>query len=299
MRQQTTHGKQFLTDFNELCRSHNRWSIWQDFIDMSAYTIANACEWRQDVKDKREQSYLAVAKKYNKEELELFAKLFADTTLALEENAAQDFLGDIYMDMNFGGDHGQFFTPWNVAELMADIMTDSNTMRIQLAQNGYISVNDCACGAGCMLLAFANSCKTRYNINYQQSVLFVAQDIDPVVAKMCYFQMSLLGCPGYVIVGNSLTEPPIGDVLHPTVKDPNSLWYTPLYYMRLWDFYISECRSHKDGEKADEKPNYTIPSVPKIEKTVKTYSKALTKYGNKSETIRKIRKFFGFTPKKQ
>lgn len=265
---------------------------------MTAYTIANACEWRQDVKDKREQSYLAVAKKYNKEELSLFAKLFADTTMALEENAAQDFLGDIYMDMNFGGDHGQFFTPWSVAELMADIMTDSNTMRTQLAQNGYISVNDCACGAGCMLLAFANSCKTRYNINYQQSVLFVAQDIDPVVAKMCYIQLSLLGCPGYVIVGNSLTEPPTGDVLHPSVRDPNNLWYTPLYYMRLWDFYISECKSRSSNEIVDDKPSYTVPSTPKAEEAVKTY-RTISKTGNKSETIRKIRKFLGFTPKKQ
>lgn len=299
--QQTTHGKQFLSDFNVLCRTRNRWSVWQDFVDMAAYSIANSCEHRQDVKDQRERAYLSIANKYSKEELIIFVRLLADTVLALEENDAQDFLGDIYMGMNFGGEHGQFFTPWTVAELMADIMTDSNTMNAQLEQNGYISVNDCACGAGCMLLAFANSCKNRHKINYQQSVLFVAQDIDPVVAKMCYIQLSLRGCPGYVIVGNSLSEPPVGDVLHPSIEDPNNLWYTPLYFLRLWDFYIAECKSRKDGEhkkEEDKAPTYDIPSKVKTQESVKAYSSSLKDYGN-SDTIKKIRKFFGFTPKKQ
>lgn len=38
-------------------------------------------------------------------------------------------------------------------------------------------MSDPACGAGALLLAFANECK-RNHINYQTSVFFVAQDID-------------------------------------------------------------------------------------------------------------------------
>ena len=34
--------------------------------------------------------------------------------------------------------------------------------------------------------------------------ILVAQDIDPLVAKMCYIQLSLLGCSGVVIIGNTL-----------------------------------------------------------------------------------------------
>jgi hypothetical protein len=33
-----------------------------------------------------------------------------------------------------------------------------------------------------MLMAFANACLNDQKINYQQQVLFVAQDIDPIVA---------------------------------------------------------------------------------------------------------------------
>lgn len=39
-----------------------------------------------------------------------------------------------------------------------------------------------------MLIAFANICKDDLNINYQKDILFVGQDVDPVVAKMCYIQ---------------------------------------------------------------------------------------------------------------
>ena len=52
-------------------------------------------------------------------------------------------------------------------------------------------MNDSACGAGAMLIAFANAAK-QYGINYQKQVLFVAQDIDHTAAMMCYIQLSLL-----------------------------------------------------------------------------------------------------------
>ena len=61
-------------------------------------------------------------------------------------------------------------------------------------KQGWISVSDPACGAGALLIAFANECR-RQHINYQTSVLFVAQDIDFLAGCMCYIQLSLLGCP--------------------------------------------------------------------------------------------------------
>src|SRR5699024_11833427 len=65
---------------------------------------------------------------------------------------------------------------------------------------------DPACGAGALLVAFANEC-LRQKVNYQTSVLFVAQDIDFTVGLMCYIQLSLLGCAGYVVIGDTLVRP--------------------------------------------------------------------------------------------
>lgn len=234
IRGSTEFEKKFIRNFEELCERHPPWQIWQDFIEMSACAIANAVDRRPDVWESREASYMDTVKKYSKEELNLLCELFCITTLALEENPAQDFLGKFYMLLDFGRDwHGQFFTPWHIAEFMSRIqMNDS--FKERCASEGYISVNDPCCGSGCMLMAYANACKEISDINYQQSVFFVGQDIDATVAKMCYIQISLLGCPGYVIVGNSLTEPIHGSVLDPVFDRPEHIWFTPLYFTDLW-----------------------------------------------------------------
>lgn len=58
-----------------------------------------------------------------------------------------------------------------------------------------------------MLIAFVNVARAQ-GVDYQRDIIFVAQDIDFKVAMMCYVQLSLLGCAGYVIVGNSLLPDP-------------------------------------------------------------------------------------------
>lgn len=223
IRGSTEWEKKFVDNFNRLCNRHHSWQVWQDFVDMSACAIANAVDRRTDVWKAREDSYMTTVKRYSKEELNLITELFGITTLALEENPAQDFLGKLYMQLNLENKwHGQFFTPWHIAELMAKMLVGDD-LKERIVSEGYISVDDPCCGAGCMLIAFANVCKDELKVNYQKDVLFVGQDIDPVVAKMCYIQISLLGCSGYIVIGNSLTEP--------IVTNDNDIWYTPFWFM--------------------------------------------------------------------
>lgn len=226
--------KQFYDDFKQLAQHHNAWTVWSDFVDMTAYSIANSFESRKDVWEDREAAYLSIIKKYNKAEQELFPKLFGDVVLALEENPAQDFLGDLYMRMEFGDDwRAQIFTPWHLSEMMAR-MTLGEGLKEEVNRQGYISVYDPCCGSGVMLLAAAHVAKTQ-DVNYQQSIIFAGQDIDPLVARMCYIQMSLLGCPGYVAVGNTLSEPLLGSDLHPNYP-ADRLYFTPLFYVNRWCF---------------------------------------------------------------
>jgi type I restriction-modification system DNA methylase subunit len=127
---------------------------------------------------------------------------------------------------------GQFFTPYDVCRAMAALTWGDQEERIK--RQGWISVNDCACGAGATLMAFANECR-RHGINYQTSVLFVAQDVDAIVAAMCYLQLSLMGCAGYVVVGNTLSNPKQAvdkRGLIP-VHGPD-VWYTPMYFRQEW-----------------------------------------------------------------
>ena len=250
------YRKEFEKAFKELAQTHNSWQIWQDFVTLSALSISNAVDKRKEVWQKREDEYMNIVKRYSKKELDLFPQLLGYTTMALDVNPCQDFLGQLYMDLDFGrGWRGQFFTPWSVAEMMAMMQIDENAV-LEVSDDGYFSVADPCCGAGVMLLAFAHVCKENYGLNYQHSVLFVGQDIDPIVAKMCYIQMSLLGLPGYVVVGDSLSKPVLGSELNP-IHNAEDIWYTPMFYSTVWcfrrmingDVSIGQCYTSRKNSK--------------------------------------------------
>lgn len=209
--------KAFVTKFEMLSGRYSVRQIWDDWIVMSAISIANSCAPNGE----REKRYLAIAEKYKPNELLSFSELFADMTLSLDADPDQDFLGEMYMAVGMGSSvAGQFFTPYHVCELLANF-TNLPNIRKQIEKDGYAMVNDCACGAGATLIAAANACR-KAGINYQRDVVFVGQDIDFICVCMCYLQLSLLGCPGYVILGNTLAEP---------VPQKGNTWYTPLWFL--------------------------------------------------------------------
>lgn len=226
--------KNLVRIFDEACYRHNRWSVWADFVVMAAISISNAVD--KSNYESREKTYLSLAAKYNERELECFSRMFAEIICGIEDNPDQDFLGELYMALGLGNENnGQFFTPYDVCRMMA-AMTYGEVLEKKISDQGWVSVNDPACGAGALLIAFANECRRPgRNINYQTSVLFVAQDIDMIVGCMCYIQLSLLGCPGYVVIANTLTNPGTsidGRGLIP--KHGENIWYTPFYFRDIW-----------------------------------------------------------------
>lgn len=89
-----------------------------------------------------------------------------------------------------------------------------------------------------MLVAFANECRKK-GINYQTDVLFVAQDIDYIVGMMCYLQMSLLGMPGYVVIGDTLASPSVSyDKRGLLPVNKGNVWYTPMLRIPVWQYRI-------------------------------------------------------------
>ena len=156
--------------------------------------------------------------------------------MEMEREPDQDLLGELFMALDLGNEwKGQFFTPYDVCRLMAS-MTYNNDLKQKIAQKGWVSVSDPACGAGALLIAFANDCRRPgHEINYQTSVLFVAQDIDFLAGMMCYIQLSLMGCPGYVVIDDSISHPITGIDPHGLIpRDGPKVWYTPMYFRDVW-----------------------------------------------------------------
>lgn len=264
------HQKEFIKVFNTLGGRYGRWEIWADFVTMSAISIANTVDKVHS--PEREKTYLHIAKKYKPGELQAFVEMLGLVITGMESNPDMDFLGELYMACELGNDNsGQFFTPYSVCQAMA-AMSFSDVVN-EVETRGWISVNDPACGAGALLVAFANQCK-RKNVNYQTSVLFIAQDIDFTVGMMCYLQMSLLGCPGYVVIGDTLSHPAISyDKRGLIPKDTGNVWYTPFYFQDIWhwrriaaqmDMLLSAPRPTESVETPQEQVGQTV--TPPIEK---------------------------------
>lgn len=114
--------------------------------------------------------------------------------------------------------------------MMAKISVNRNTLldKLEYSTAGF---TDCACGGGAMLIAAANAVKKALvdtGYNWQDKCLFVGQDLDGIAAKMCYIQLSLLGCAGFVKIGDTLRNPvAAGD-------DPADYWFTPIYFSDVW-----------------------------------------------------------------
>lgn len=235
LRMDDPHQKEMVKCFEQLCGRFGRWEIWTDFVTMAAITISNGVD-RSNAPE-REETYKTIAGKYDKQELEVFSAMFAELVMGMDDNTDQDFLGDLYMRLNLNNEHvGQFFTPYNLCKLMAKLQTEN--IREQTGAKGWFAVNDPACGAGALLVALlvalANECR-EHGINYQTDVLFIAQDIDYIVGLMCYIQLSLMGCPGYVCIADTLSKPSLAvdrNGLIP-VHGPN-IWYTPFYFLKIW-----------------------------------------------------------------
>lgn len=180
--------------------------------------------------EEREALYLKTIQKYNERERAVFPQLAAEVVLALDNNPEQDFLGKIFMELNLSNESGgQFFTPYSVCQMMAELTTGNVTPQIE--EHGYITINDPACGAGATLIAGIHAARRRLEkagLNWQNHILITAQDIDYTVALMCYIQLSLLGAAAYIKIGNTLTEPMCSnDTLE-------NYWFTPMYFSSVW-----------------------------------------------------------------
>ena len=68
-------------------------------------------------------------------------------------------------------------------------------------------------------------------------MLFTAQDIDYIVGLMCYLQLSLMGCAGYVVIGDTLLHPSTALDRRGLIPRPDqNIWYTPFYFRDIWHY---------------------------------------------------------------
>lgn len=219
---------EFQKAFFKLCQTKSAWQAWSDFVEMTAIAISNSCEIRENVKREREERYMSIISQYTKSEQALFPELVGILGHALERNSEQDFLGEMFMSLELGSHwHGQFFTPYNLCKMMAKATVESAPEKLE--EKGWICVHDPACGAGATLIGARNELEDK-KIGGTK-VFFVGQDIDRTAAMMCYIQLSLLGCAGYVVIADTLRYQITGPRLWPNLTEHHEAWFMPLNFL--------------------------------------------------------------------
>ncbi|MEK2631230.1 N-6 DNA methylase [Pseudomonas aeruginosa] len=184
--------------FMEFRGRHHLWQVFADAVAFMAFAISNSCDMR--MRDERERRYMEGIGRYSSAEQARFPQIFQALCETLEAKPG-DILGKIFEELGLANaDRGQFFTPFHIGQLMAQLLIDPVKQASEIKRWGFITLNEPACGAGAMVIAFAQSMFER-GINYQQHLHVTAQDIDERAVHMAYVQLSLLGVPAVVIHG--------------------------------------------------------------------------------------------------
>jgi len=199
---------------------HDRYTLFSDCVEMCALSIANSVDaggW-----ELRETRYLDIAARYDRATLALFPAVLAEVAMALEDEPC-DALGRIFTELEVhNSQRGQFFTPYPVCEAMARMaLGDPEAARMLIAERGFITVLEPACGAGAMVIALAQALHAA-GINYQRSLHVTAIDIDPRAVHMAYVQFALLHIPAELRIGNALSH------------EVSECWFTPAHVLGGW-----------------------------------------------------------------
>ena len=209
------HRCAFLKIFNTTARYHHRHKVFEDFVSCAAIALHNGVAHDAEL----EKQYLSIIAGYEKEDVTRMTELLGHVVMALDQKRC-DFLGSVFMELELGDKYrGQFFTPWDVSLMMASVQLSGIDALMQ--GKDFITVQEPASGAGCMVIAFAEEFAQRgYTVSEQLWVSVT--DVDPLAGSMSYIQLSLCGIAAEVVTGNALT------------LERRRTLYTPLHYTARW-----------------------------------------------------------------
>lgn len=194
------YQKEFIKELENVTESRKSYEVMGDFLNLGMLSLVNSVYKEPEI----EENYLRILQKYPKNAGDQFAKLMSLVVMGLQEYP-KDFLGEVYMDVVGSNQKtGEYFTPYSVCEMLVSSIYDKDKVDSQIEERGYISIHDPSCGSGAMIVAFR---KLLQSYGYGTENIFVdVCDLTLQCVNMTYIQFSLLGIPGYVRWGDTLTK---------------------------------------------------------------------------------------------
>jgi len=194
--------KQFIKAFESLSRHRERHEVLADFLEMAVCAIRKKTVLPGPEADAIEAQYMAVVGRNAVEDVRAMPELLGITALAVQDGGC-DFLGQVVVELGLPSQHmGQFFTPYDVSRMMAEMTFD--TVDEIIAEQGFVTVQEPACGAGGMIIAAADAIEAR-GFDIARQLYVDGTDISLLCFRMAYLQTSLRGVPATIRRGNTLS----------------------------------------------------------------------------------------------
>lgn len=175
-------------------------TIFADFVRLTACCLAP----RLTVDDRnistREAEYMEVIARYDQREALLISEAFAIFIEEAEKRPHHDILGTAWLDSTSKSSkqvRGEFYTPPELCEMIGMMVSDAPE---RIAAGRPFTIEEPACGAGGMILAFAK----QFAPDHWHLPRFTAIDINPVACDMTFINTTIWSIPCEIYQGNAL-----------------------------------------------------------------------------------------------
>jgi type I restriction-modification system DNA methylase subunit len=201
-------GKETWKRLEEIHRFGYSYStIFSDFIDTCLFSLLSLTENMQhlDVIERLtankftgtyEEQYMQMVERYNENKtaekgnrpIDYIAKAWG-SLIKETMHSQEDVLGEIFTAKISFGEHGQFFTPFQITDMVTKLLYSEERRPGQL-------VSDPACGSGRFFISFSK---------LNKDARFYGVDLSPICVKMTALNMWLYDLDADIYHGNTLT----------------------------------------------------------------------------------------------
>lgn len=162
---------------DDLSRRYGRDRVFNDFLTMAICALSM---------QQQEELYFKTIKPYRKEELNIFSEAFAALVIEMDNKKGfKDVLGDYFEEYFYNEKLGQFFTPFCLCQLMAELVPPTGP-----------NMYDPCCGSGRIFLAVGEK---------NRDLIFYGGDISETCCKMTLINMCLNNLQCRIAWMNSLS----------------------------------------------------------------------------------------------
>jgi type I restriction-modification system DNA methylase subunit len=184
----------------------------------------------------RESEYMGEARRWEREELELFGDALGALALEMESKPYEDLLGPHFMEVaGSNAGNGEFYTPAHLTRMMADL-----TLPAELP-DGPLRIAEPSCGSGGAVLASAEALAKR-GISPMR-LRAQCTDVSRTACDMCFINLTLWAVPAEIVHGNTLS----GEVW--------GRWKTPCWLLALCSAQLEQ----QPEAQADENGQFAFP----------------------------------------